>query len=99
MQVVVGVGVRDRRVEHLADDLGRVAIAEAEDLASPLDVLAADEVEHLPDLVRRDAHVAGERAHRGRLLGRYCEPLGARPLDRIFVQLRTGHWGTPHVPR
>ena len=35
----------------------------------------------------------------GRLLGRYCEPLGARPLDRIFVQLRTGHWGTPHVPR
>ena len=48
------------RVEQLADDDGRVALAELEDLLGPLGVVAANEVEDLADLVRGDTHVPGD---------------------------------------
>src|SRR5690606_33281400 len=56
--LVVVLGVGDGRVEDLADDVGRVALAEREDLVGLGDGRAADEVEHDPRLVRRQAGVA-----------------------------------------
>ena len=56
--LVVVLGVGDRRVEHLADHVGGVALDEREDLVGLTDGLATDEVEDDPRLVGREPGVA-----------------------------------------
>ena len=57
------------RAEDLADDLGRLALGAGQDLGGALDVLAADQVEHLARLGRRHPAVAVYGARPGTLVG------------------------------
>ena len=63
-ELLVVLGVRDRRVEQLQHVVGRVLLAELEHADRVVDRQAAHEVEHLADLVRRDRQVADGRASR-----------------------------------
>ena len=79
-QLEVVLGVRDRGLEHLQDVVGRVLLAELQRALGVVDREAAHEVEHLPDLVRRDVLVArggacvrsGDRRCHQRRLDRSC---------------------------
>ena len=57
-QLVVVLGVGDRRIEQLADDGGGVALAELEHFTRRLHVEAANEIEHDADLAGRAGRVA-----------------------------------------
>src|SRR5690606_2957594 len=55
---VVVLGVRDRRLERLADDSGSLLLREREDVQRLVDRLAADQVGDEAALLRRQARAA-----------------------------------------
>ena len=69
VEPVVVDGVGHGRVEQLAHDPGRLALGQGQGLGCPVDVLAADEVENLADLVRRDTAVAQDGTRPRSLVG------------------------------
>ena len=79
-QVEVVLRVRDRGLEHLQHVVGRVLLTQLQRALGVVDRQPAHEVEHLPDLVRRDRLVArggacvgrGDRGSHQRRLDRSC---------------------------
>src|SRR6185436_4031389 len=62
VDVVRRLGVGDRRLERLGDDLRRAARVELEDAVRLLHPLAADEIDDQARLLRRDADVSSARS-------------------------------------